>query len=151
MNEKFYNSLRDYFLFDRKGGSEKISLDYELESDPPWVYFFCPSGEDLSFAIHDLEFGPKFGNEESIFWHLNALDGNKANFEGFTSYLSFLGQKRIRGYLGTEDFKRRTGIVANRGRVEIVRPFDERMESWIELFIPLRYYFEVNRLRSLEK
>jgi len=118
--------MTDHLHFSHKGLSEKISLDYELVSDPPWVYFILPSDGNLSFMIHDLEFGLNYDNEESIFWHLSALDGRRANFEGFVDLSGFLGKRKIRGYIGTPDFKHRTGIVTHNGRVEEIRSLEDR-------------------------
>ena len=126
--ENLAEYMVDHLHFSHKGLSEKISLEYELESDPPWVYFLCPSDESLSLKIHDLQFGLGYDNEESIFWHLNALDKKKASFEGFVDFPGFLGRRKIRGYLGTLDFKNRTGIVSRNGRVEELRSLEDRRE-----------------------
>ncbi|MEK6896990.1 MAG: hypothetical protein AABW93_00485 [Nanoarchaeota archaeon] len=106
-----------HFLFNRKSPfSKEIEIAYEVGSYDPWLYFTHPSDEDLSFRIHNLEFGQD-GQDEAAFLHTSAQRGKEIKFKGFVNRLKFLGFRRIRGYLEVPSEHYKLGIVVNNGRV----------------------------------
>ena len=138
--EMIYRTLRDHILFNHKGLSKKIDLEYEVKSAQPWVYFQCPSDDGLSFRVHDLELGEK----EALFWHMFAQNDGKAMFEGFINPLYFLGLKTIRGYIINHDLYHKIGIIARNGRVQKIKTHEEiikdsfQFSSLVTFFIKSR-------------
>ena len=145
--EDLFRIFNDYNTFGRQGMSRKVSLDYDVESGQPWVYFACPSDDDLSFRVHDLQ----LGDREAMFWHMFAQGEGKAKFNGFMSRLSLLGIKRIRGKMGVQNDRvsHETGFVVQNGIVEKVKTNDDYNRDSLRaisiLAFPLMRYWDPSR------
>jgi len=123
--------------------SKKIKINYKVGSYDPWLHFIHPSDDDLSFRIHNLEFG-KDGQCEAAFLHTATQRGKEIIFNGFMNRLHFLGFKRIRGYIEVPIDHYRMGIVANKGRIEELVTAQKMGEIASKIMGPLAaaLYFE---------
>ena len=87
--------------------SKKISLNYDVVSEQPWLYFNCIDKNKYSFKIHELEM-----KNEGLLWHIAAQEKEKFNFNGHIIF------GKLKGYLLTPDKNYKIGIWAKNGRIE---------------------------------
>ena len=150
---EIFEIIREIFyyhsLFERKGLlSKRIKINYKADSYDPWLNFNHPSDEDLSFRIHNLE----FGNErqgEAAFLHTAIQRGKDIEFKGFINRLHILGFKRIRGYLEVPSEHYRIGVVVNKGRVTELMTTKEISEISSKLMLPLLFLSQNPRKTTL--
>ena len=135
-------------LFERKGlFSKKITINYKADSCDPWLHFNYPPDEDLSFRVHNLEFG-KERQDEATFLHMAVQRGKDVTFNGFINRLHILGFKRIRGYLEVPSEHYKLGVVVNKGRVTELRTTKEIYEVPSKLMLSLLFISQNTRRRT---
>jgi hypothetical protein len=153
MDLKIFEEMRKLFyyhsLLEIKGlFSKKITMDYEAGSYDPWLNFNCLSDEDLSFRVHNLEFG-KERQDEATFLHTAVQRGKGVRFNGFINRFHFLGSKRIRGYLEVPSEHYRLGVVVNNGRVTELITTKEMYEIPSTLMLTLLFISQNSRRTTL--
>ena len=140
MIEEFVQSLREFLryrvLFESGGPlSRRVSINYGAVSSNPWICFNHPSDEDLSFRIHNLEFGEE-RQGEAMLLHTSVQKGKQVVFNGFVSRLHFLGKNKMRGYIEIPSDYYRLGVVVNDGRVTEMITTGEMTERCSKLILP---------------
>ena len=139
-----------HFLLERKGlFSEKITIDYKVGSYDPWLHFNYPPDENLSFRVHNLEFG-KERQDEATFLHTAVQRGKDIRFNGFINRFHFLGFKRIRGYLEVPSEHYRLGVVVDNGRVSELITTKEMHEIPSRLMLTLLFISQNPRRTTLD-
>ncbi len=153
MISEFLEAAREMFyhhsLLERKGLlSKRIEIDYKAGSYDPWLHFNHPSDEDLSFRIHNLEFGME-RQDEAAFLHTAVQRGKEVRFNGFISIIHFLGSKRIRGYLEVPSEHYKLGLVVNNGRVTELITSRESYETASRIMLSLLFISQIHRKTTL--
>ncbi|MEK6891010.1 MAG: hypothetical protein AABX03_02635 [Nanoarchaeota archaeon] len=121
---KIFESFSNIHYFNHKGLlSKKVSLDYEIKGDQPWIDFHCSQNKLYNFSVHNLELKTF---DEAIYWQMAAQSGKKAKLDGFLSSLFNFGMGNLKGYLSMPEESHKIGItINNKGRITRIQTTEE--------------------------